>query len=77
MGGEMIANILDGIKRLFGEGKIRVKIRTSDGRTGTTKVKYIGVIDNMYEQELKEHIIKRAYVEEGITVTSVEILGYY
>lgn len=69
--------MFDFIKRLFGEGKIRARIKCDDGSTGTATVPYIGDIDTLDEEELGETIRRQVFVNYGKRVTSVTILGWY
>lgn len=73
----MINKIVDGIKSLFGEGKIRAEISTKDGVVGTVKVEYVGAIDTLDQEEFHRYIVNRIYVETGAIVTGIKILGYY
>ena len=71
--------MLDSIKKLFGEGKIRMEMEFADGTTGIGKLAYIGSLDmdTLDEQELKLEMANRMLVEHGLTLTKLRILGAY
>lgn len=70
-------SFFDGIKKLFGEGKIRVIGETSDGRSFTAKVPYIGSVGTITEKEFLEDVANTIYVEKGVTVTRLKVDGGY
>lgn len=67
-------SLFDGIKRLFGEGKIRISIKLEDGREGIVKVRYIGALSTIDDTDMDD-IKNRIYVETGSRVIDLEILG--
>jgi hypothetical protein len=69
--------MFDFIKRLFGEGKIRIEAETLDGRGVVLKVPYIGDIDTLDVEELKLDLMHRCYVEHGERIHKLQITGYY
>jgi len=60
--------MFDWIKKLFGEGKVRVEFTLTDGRTGVAKAKYIGDPSTFDVEEFKARI----YVEYGASVKSID-----
>jgi len=64
------------IKSLFGKGKIRVTLVTSDGMTGSAVVPYVGDIDTLDMVEFKDYVKREVLVEHGKIVTSMKIIGY-
>lgn len=66
--------MFDWIKRLFGEGVVRVEFTATDGRRGTANVPYIGEYD---ESEVIAIIKSRLLVDHGVAVRSVNIISHY
>ena len=69
--------MFDFIKKLFGEGKIRVEITFDDGAYASAKVPYIGDINTLDVAELKNHVKRLCLVEYGRRATNVNIIGWY
>lgn len=65
------------LKRLFGEGKIRVNFVLENGKHGVAKVPYIGDIDGLDLRTLKNHVKKQVLVETGFNVTDLTVIGWY
>lgn len=63
------------IKRLFGEGKIRVEGETEDGRTFVTKIPYVGDPSTMTPREIIQHVKNEIRVEHGLRVKSARIVA--
>ena len=68
---------MDWLKRMFGEGKIRMEVTLADGTKGVLKMSYIGSLATADADEIKEEATNRLYVEKGLTVRSIRILGAY
>jgi len=60
--------IFDGIKKLFGEGRLRVEFTTEDGRQGVAKANYIGDPSTFDRNQFKQRI----FVETGQRVSSID-----
>lgn len=69
--------MFDAIRKLFGEGKIRVEAETLTGGKVTIKVPYTGDISTLVDAEFKEEIRRRVYVEHGERIHNIRITGYY
>ena len=68
--------MIDWIKSLFGEGKIRVEGEFTDGTSFTAKVPYIGAISTMNETELFDNVKQSILVEHGKQVKTIRLVGY-
>lgn len=67
--------MFDWIKKLYGEGKIRVECVLSGGRKCTVKMPYVGDIDTMDEIEVIQTAKDYVKVEHGLIVVSAKIVG--
>jgi hypothetical protein len=63
-------------RRLFGSGKVRVKITFSDGSTAIGKVPYEGDISQMTQSYILEVVKNFCFIEHGLMAVDVEILGH-
>ena len=68
---------MDWLKRLFGEGKIRVEMITADGRKGVGVIPYTGDISELDATEFKRDVIEQIWVSKGERVKEVTIVGWY
>lgn len=69
--------MFDWIKKLFGEGKIRVEFTDESGKEFIGKVPYIGDITTIEEEELKEEISNQWLVKTGARIVDFKIVGWY
>jgi hypothetical protein len=64
--------MFDFIKRLFGEGRVRLEGVTSDGRTFNGKLSYIGAL---HEKDIINHFAEMCMVEKGIKIIRARIVA--
>ena len=69
--------MFDWIKKLFGEGKIRLEFTDNTGKVYVGRVPYIGDIDTLDVEELRDQVSKQWFVEHGTRIVDFKILGYY
>jgi hypothetical protein len=69
--------MFDWLRKLHGEGKIRAEVMTADGRQGIVKVPYIGDINTLNKEEFRRNVIDQVWVNKGIRVTDVKLVGWY
>lgn len=69
--------MFDFVKRMFGEGKIRVEIEFDDGSTAVGLIPYIGDINTLGKAKLEEYVVRVCLVEFGKRVTNIKIIGAY
>ena len=69
--------MFDFVKRMFGEGKIRVEIEFDDGSTAVGLIPYIGDINTLGKAKLEETVKRMCLVEYGKRVTKVKFIGAY
>lgn len=62
-------------KRLFGEGKIRVKFTTDEGRNGALIIDYIGDLETLNESVVFKKCRETLLVEYGLHLKSFKIIG--
>ena len=67
--------MFDWFRKLCGKGTLRCRAYLYDGRTAIVKIKYIGDIDSINAYDLAE-IKHKIYVEDGLRVKSLKVLGY-
>ena len=70
-------SIFDSIKRLFGEGVIRIEGTLTDGTSFVAKQPYIGDRSEMTDKEIILDVANRIYVESGRIVLNAKIVGEY
>jgi len=69
--------MFDWLKKLFGEGVIRLEGTLDDGTEVTAKMPYIGSIDTMVEEDVIETSKNQIYVKYGKRVRELRITGWY
>jgi hypothetical protein len=69
-------SIIDSIKSLFGEGKIRFLVDYKDGSAQYVKVKYVGSLATL-DDESRADITNRIEVESGKRVRKITMVGAY
>lgn len=65
------------LRRLAGEGKIKVEITFSDGSKGSAKIPYEGDLSTLDKNELVEYVKNYCLVEYDMVATIVKIVGAY
>lgn len=64
------------IRKLFGEGIIRVELLFHDGRAGIAKIPYTGDISTLDKDELFQELKSQCFVKYGRKLTGIKVLGY-
>ena len=67
--------LLTGIKKLFGEGTIRIEGHLVGGRGFTIKMPYAGDIDTLDEEEIFQHVRDEMLVQHGKQIADLHIVG--
>lgn len=69
--------MFDWCRKLFGEGKIRISGELIDGSPFTAKVKYIGDINTLDEDELFSNLRRDVLVNHGkhVRLSSLRVVG--
>lgn len=73
----MARGFLDGIKALFGEGKLRFDVELADGSRGSVKMSYIGDLSTLDMAECKAEVKRRLLVETGKVARTITFVGAY
>lgn len=67
--------MFDFIRRLFGEGKVRVSFTTVEGRNGAMIIDYLGDPKSIDMGELEQHTRDKLLVEHGLHMKTFKFVG--
>lgn len=67
--------MFDWFKSLFGKGKVRVEFTTHEGQKGSFKIDYIGDLNTLNEDELRENCRRHLMVEHRQNLKTFRIVG--
>lgn len=68
------AMMFDWIRRLFGEGKIRVKFTDESGKEFVGRVPYIGDISTLDQHELRTEVSNQWVAKTGCRIIDFKII---
>lgn len=65
--------MFDWLKKLYGQGRVRIEWKAENGSFGTAKMPFIGAFDS--EAELIEIFINECLLEKNIKITKARIIA--
>lgn len=63
------------LRKLFGDGKVRIELITVDGKQGQATAPFVGDVGKTPEKELLADIVNQIFVDKGWKIAKIRILG--